>query len=352
VTPVHNITDDLSWIHGRHTFQFGGNVRLISNARVSFSNAFDDAVTNPSFYLGAGDHVSNSFQAYLDANGLPGDENAGQSLNSIAEVQNAATAIIGRFSEYTADFTFAKDGSLESAGTPTKRNFATQSYDEYVQDVWKVRPQLTLTLGLRYSLERPVYEKQGFEVQPTVPLGTYFQDRLAAASQGNNFVDPIIVNRSGPVNGGKPMYNWDKNNFQPRIAVAWSPNYSTGLLHALFGDAGKSVIRGGFAITNDYYGEYLRYGAGQPGAAVHGLQPGRAVAAQRSGPRAITIPAIPTVRQWGAHRNERGFESACSNGVRVEFNVRTRNAGGDNAVRVVYWPKGTKPLGTARRGGV
>jgi hypothetical protein len=94
-------------------------------------------------------------------------------------------------------------------------------------------------------------------VQPEVPLGTYFQERLAAAAQGTNFVDPIVINKSGPVNGGKPMYDWDKNNFQPRIALAWSPSYSSGLLHSLFGDGGKSVLRGGFAITNDYYGQAL-----------------------------------------------------------------------------------------------
>ena len=257
VTPVHNITDDVSWIHGKHIVEFGVNVRKINNSRVSFANAFDNAITNPSFYFGAGDHVSNDFQSYLDANGLPGDTNAGQSLNSISEVQAAATAIIGRFSQYTADFTFNKDGSLLPAGAPTTRNFATQAYEEYVQDSWKIRPHLTLTLGLRYSLERPVYETQGFEVQPTVPLGTYFQERLAAATQGQNFIDPVVINRSGPVNGGKPMYNWDKNNFQPRVAAAWSPNYASGLLHALFGDSGKSVLRGGFALTNDYYGQAL-----------------------------------------------------------------------------------------------
>jgi len=257
VTPVHNITDDLSWIHGKHTVQFGANIRKINNSRVDFGNAFDNAVTNPSFYFGAGDHISSDFQSYLDAHGLPGNTAAGQSLNSIAEVQNAATAIIGRFSQYTANFTFNKDGSLLNAGVPTNRNFATQAYEEYFQDAWKIRPHLTLTLGLRYSLEKPVYETQGFEVQPTVPLGTYFQERLAAAAQGNNFIDPVVINRSGPVNGGKSMYNWDKNNFQPRIAVAWSPNYSQGLLHSLFGDSGKSVLRGGFAITNDYYGQAL-----------------------------------------------------------------------------------------------
>ncbi|HXM99750.1 MAG TPA: carboxypeptidase-like regulatory domain-containing protein [Candidatus Dormibacteraeota bacterium] len=272
VTPVHNFTDDLSWVHGKHTVQFGANVRAISNTRVSFANAFDNAITNPSFYAnGAGDRVSKDFQNYLNANHLPGDQRkckdangvtinpppCDESLNSIPAVQDAATAIIGRFSQYTANFTFNKDGSLTAAGTPTTRNFATQAYEQYVQDSWKVRQHLTFTLGVRYSLERPVYETKGFEVQPTIPLGIYFKNRLAAAAQGQNFTDPIVINRSGPANGGKPMYNWNKLNLQPRLAVAWSPNYSDGFLHAIFGDAGNSVIRSGFAMTNDYYGQAL-----------------------------------------------------------------------------------------------
>ncbi|MEY2413494.1 MAG: hypothetical protein QOD84_2100, partial [Acidobacteriaceae bacterium] len=242
VTPVHNITDDVSWIHGNHTVQFGGNVRLISNQRVDFASAFDFAETNPSFYAGAGAGVPDAFQSYLDANNLPG---AGGLLSSTREVRDAASAIIGRFTEMTANFTFAKDGTLLPSGSPAVRTFATQAFDEYVQDSWKVRPSLTLTLGLRYSLERPVYETHGFEVQPTLPLGQYFAKRVAAGQQGTNFVDPIVINRSGPANGGKPLYNWDKNNFQPRFALAWSP------------DGGKTALRTGFALNNDYYGQAL-----------------------------------------------------------------------------------------------
>ena len=257
VTPVHNFTDDVSWIHGNHTLQFGGNVRMIHNNRVSYANAFDFAETNPSFYLNTGANIPNLFQDYLTANDLPGSEANGQSLNSALEVRNAATAIIGRFTELTADFTFGKDGSLLAAGSPTTRDFATQAYDGYVQDSWKVKPNLTFTLGLRYSLERPVYETQGFEVQPTVPLGQYYAQRVAAGLNGQNFVDPIVINRSGPVNGGKPMYNWDKNNFQPRIAVAWSPDGGDGFWGRILGKGSTSVIRGGFAMTNDYYGQAL-----------------------------------------------------------------------------------------------
>ncbi len=256
VTPVQNFTDDVSWIRGNHNIQFGTNIRVVSNSRISFANAFDVAVTNPSFYLGAGENISDTFQQYLIAQGLPGGR-ANESLDSTTEVQNAATAIIGRLSQYTADFTFGKDGSLLPAGEPAVRDFKTQAYDTYIQDTWKVRPNLTLTLGLRYSLERPVYESQGFEVQPTVPLGTYFEERKAAANQGQNFMDPIVLNKSGPANGGPPMYNWDKNNFQPRIAVAWSPDGGDGFWGRVLGHGGASVLRGGFALTNDYFGQAL-----------------------------------------------------------------------------------------------
>jgi len=54
VTPVQNFTDDFSWVKQNHTFGFGTNVRLIRNRRFSFDNAFDNAITNPSFYQGGG----------------------------------------------------------------------------------------------------------------------------------------------------------------------------------------------------------------------------------------------------------------------------------------------------------
>ena len=49
----------------------------------------------------------------------------------------------------------------------------------------------------------------------------------------------------------------DKNNFQPRVAVAWSPAFKSGFLANLFGKDRQSTFRGGFAITNDYFGQAL-----------------------------------------------------------------------------------------------
>ena len=246
-TPVHNLTDDLSWVKGNHSFQFGTNIRLIKNNRISFANAYDSAVTNPSFYAGgAGTILSdlvNGFSPIAD-----GFEST---------VQNAVTALIGRYSQYTSRFTFDQSGSLQNLGTPTDRTFATQEYDGYMQDSWKMTPNLTLSYGLRYSLSRPVYEVNGFEVKPNIPLTDYFNKRVASAAQGIPFFDPITVDLSGPANNRSPLYKWDKNNFQPRVAVAWSPGFKSGLLAKVFGTSHQSVLRGGFGITNDYYGNQL-----------------------------------------------------------------------------------------------
>ncbi|HYX26947.1 MAG TPA: TonB-dependent receptor, partial [Pyrinomonadaceae bacterium] len=253
ITPVQTIADDVSWVRGNHTWQFGGNVRIVRNHRVGFTNAFDNAIANPSFYSGgAGGSLSTPIANFANANGIPSFTSADR-----AAVQNAVSALIGRFSQYTANFTFGSDGSLLSSGTPTDRTFATEEYEPYVQDVWKLRSNLTFTLGLRYSLSRPIYETHGFEMKSNIPLSDFFAQRLAGAAAGTPVNTSITFDRSGPANGRPPLYDWDKNNFQPRLAVAWSPQFKEGFLSRIFGKNNESQFRGGFAITNDQYGSAL-----------------------------------------------------------------------------------------------
>lgn len=247
VTPVQNFTDDFTWIKGNHTWQFGGNVRLIRNQRTSFANAFDTATTNPSFYNESGAVLDGAFSSA----GYVIDE------GDIPSVQSAAAALIGRLNDYGGNFTFDIDGSVLPAGSPSARNFATEEYDMYVQDVWKVNSQLTLTLGLRYAMSRPVYEQNGFQVVPTEPLGDFFERRKASAAAGRPMNDLIQFELGGPANNGPGFYKMDWNNFQPRVAAAWSPNFKDGILGTLFGKNGESVLRGGFGISNDYFGGQL-----------------------------------------------------------------------------------------------
>jgi Carboxypeptidase regulatory-like domain len=255
-TPTTNITDDFSWIKGNHSLGFGTNLRMVRNNRENFTNSFDNGITNQSFYSGSGNVLSNPINANLPhLTGLP----VGTVIDSsfVTPTRHAFAALIGRLSQYTANFNFNVDGTPLPVNAPVIRSFATEELDLYGQDVWKMRDNLTLTYGLRYGLSRPVYERNGFQTTPNIGLEEYLQRRFAAAEQGQNFDEPLTVNLAGPVHNKPGFYSLDKNNFQPRVAVAWSPAFKTGWLASLFGREKESTIRGGFAITNDYFGQAL-----------------------------------------------------------------------------------------------
>ena len=99
----------------------------------------------------------------------------------------------------------------------------------YGQDEWKIRPNFTLTLGLRY-------ENPG---QPIQDLVEFNQPVLAAA---NN--DPRFVLR--------PVPGRDTNNFQPRIGFNWNPQTSNSGIMGWLTGGDKLVVRGGFTRTHDY----------------------------------------------------------------------------------------------------
>ena len=149
------------------------------------------------------------------------------------------------------------DGTILDSGTPLVRTYATDEYDFYAQDSWKIRPNLTVTYGLRYGLSRPIYETHGFQAAPTVNLGEFLQRRLDGAKAGTPVQELITVDLAGPKNNKPDYYDWDKNNFQPRVAVAWTPNFSSGWKRKLFGSDGDLVIRGGFTMLHDFLGQAL-----------------------------------------------------------------------------------------------
>jgi hypothetical protein len=242
IVPTWNFVDDLAWVKGNHTFAFGGNVRIVRNKRRSFANSYDEAATNPSWYEQSGGVLTAPF---TDIAGNPSD------------LQGALAAVIGRYSSYQGNFNFDAVGGLQPEGTGVSRNFATEEYEMYAQDTWRVRPDFTLSFGLRYSLDRPIYEANGLEVTPTPGLSEIFNRRATSAADGIPYDGLISIDKSGPVNGKPGMYNWDKNNFAPRVGFAWQPQFETRVLKAIFGTGQKSAFRGGFSMAYDHVGSAL-----------------------------------------------------------------------------------------------
>lgn len=254
IDSVANFSDDLSFIRRAHTFQFGVNIRLIRSRLQSYARSYDSAATTPGAFAGGGNSITNPINLYLRIFCCQ------IAREDRAAVQSAASALIGRFSTYQANFNFLRNGLLQPPGTPRERDFRSEEYDFYASDVWKIRPALTATFGLRYGLSRPIYEANGYEVKPTLNLSEYFKRRADGAANGAPYNEPIILDLSGAANGRSPLYKWDVNNFQPRVALAWSPDFGNKKIGWLLGRSGESVIRGGFSVTNDYLAIFLMAG--------------------------------------------------------------------------------------------
>ena len=107
-------------------------------------------------------------------------------------------------------------------GTDNKK-FRQHEYDWFGQDTWKIRRNLTLTLGLRYQLDGVPYEENA-----------NFSNLLGDPTAG-----PVTLSMVGP-GTGKQLYANDYSNIEPRVGFSWDPK----------GD-GKMAVRGAFGIFHD-----------------------------------------------------------------------------------------------------
>src|SRR5713101_1103244 len=260
-TPVQNFLDDFSWTKGKHSIQFGGNIGIVRDPRLSLQHSFSEGkgATNwmsPTGFANTG--------GYLDpANiGLPEPASAFQ-------YDYPVLGLLGMVSDIVANYNYDKQGNVLAAGIPVKRNYGLEWYEFYGQDSWRVKPNLTVTYGLRWSLFPPPWEVNGFQASPDVNLGTQFDQIVQNMKQGMGYQSTPLLNfvLGGPANHGPGWYNFEKSDISPRIAVAYSPHAPNGWLRSLFGDGDKTVIRGGFSKVYDRAGMQLlsTFDANPPG---------------------------------------------------------------------------------------
>ncbi len=295
--PTNNFIDDLSWIHGKHTWQFGTQVQIAREPRQSDISSFSDGSANASWVNTSG--YANKTGSPLNPanNGLPQvDPSFDNSYDYPLQ------ALLGMVTEVDAKYNFTKAGVALPDGSSVTRRFGLDSYEFYGQDTWKVKPSLTVTLGLRYSLFSPPWETNGVQVNPSVSLTNLLTLRGNEGANGipSSMDPPISFNLSGPANGKAGYYNWDYKDLGPRVAFAWAPRFSNGLLHDVFGE-GKTSVRGGFGIVYDRFGQGIVDDFDQAGSfgLSSTLTNPAGVQTVSSAPRLTGVNTIPTTDNSG-----------------------------------------------------
>ena len=183
VGTTYGLIDNLTFVHGRHTFKTGMEIR-----RVRLNQGKTDDNT-----LNFADDSGTANTAFVDA-----------TLYGIS---------------FTAPWCCHK----------LRRTF----YLPYFQDEWKVTPNFTLNLGIRWEYYGVANEADN---RTTVfDLNEFHGVCLGSGSSNGPFPTPINT-PTCPTNPA--LYNPDYKNFDPRVGLAWAPS----ALH------GKTVIRAGFGI--------------------------------------------------------------------------------------------------------
>jgi hypothetical protein len=133
-----------------------------------------------------------------------------------------------------ADFLLGRINSVDATVAPGYGR-RIRYYAGYFQDDWRLTPNLTLNLGLRYETETPMFEVAGrmSSFDPWLPSPLAGVGDIPAGALGA----VLFPNRNGV---GKYLWNWDKNNVAPRFGFAYRVKGSS-----------TSVVRGGFGM---FYG--------------------------------------------------------------------------------------------------
>jgi outer membrane receptor protein involved in Fe transport len=149
------------------------------------------------------------------------------------------------FDQSFANFLTGNVASFSQASIDVTPDIRAQQFELYVQDDWKVKSNLTLNVGVRYSNFRQPIDKKGeltnFDpaLYSAANAPAITATGLLATANANTYLNGIITaGKNSPF--GNKVSNQDNGNFGPRFGFAWDP-FKTG----------KTAIRGGYGVFFD-----------------------------------------------------------------------------------------------------
>jgi hypothetical protein len=159
-----------------------------------------------------------------------------------------------------ADLLIGTSPTALQLGSNGERDFRQFAYAVFAQDNWRVRNNLSFSLGVRYEYNSPLtdlrnrvaYYRRG-QVSQLLTAGFRGLDGVFISTGGGRAPNGLVyVGDPDSVLGGTVPAGGiekDKNNFAPRVGFAWTPTTSeNGFKRTILGD-NETVIRAGFGIT-------------------------------------------------------------------------------------------------------
>ncbi len=247
--------DSLNWVRGAHNLNFG----------VEFTQA-DVWLQNQSLVPRIDFGINNSDPAFamFNTTNFPG-----ASDTQLANARGLYAILTGRVTGVLGNARLNENGEYAYLGSSLARGRMRQ-FDFFAQDSWRAASNLTLSYGLRYVLQLPLYPTNSSHSTATV------QD-VWGVSGVDNLFKPGVLNGKKPefvqYQTGQRAYNKDWNNLAPNLGVTWRPTIEKGLLGKLFGH--EPVFRAGFAMA------YSRNGMSDF-TDVFGANPGISIDANRT----------------------------------------------------------------------
>jgi hypothetical protein len=261
--PLWQFGNSLSWNRGKHAFKGGVDVRFGSSLTFSAQQTIPRVDLGPSSFVGNG---INAFgrQFWAGPLGIPVNVFNSQTLPGISgpDANRASDLLIdlsGSVGAINQQFNIQdpKNIVFEDYRTLYKRwaDIHQNEFSTFFKDDWKIRPNLTLNLGVRYEWYGVPYDANGLMAAPRGGgnglfglSGNGFADWFRPGIRGELMAAEFIG--KGSPNPDKLLYKNDWNNFGPAVGLSWSLPW--------FGKD-KTVLRAGYGL---YYTGIFAGGGG------------------------------------------------------------------------------------------
>ena len=244
--PTQVVEDTVSWMKGKHSINIGASFTQI---QLDYKN-----VQNANPYLSFGVDSSDPAYGMFSTTNFPG-----ASTTDLTNARNLYALLTGRVT--------AMNGTAYLDGSTGKYVYLGDAWQKaherelglFVQDSWKIRPDLTLSYGIRYELQMPFIMDNAYFSRPLNYCNTYGVSGCASDGLAANLFNPGVMNGAitqfRAFSQGEASYTAPKNNWAPSVGAAWRPHLtSKGWLTKILSE--DPVFRGGYSKAYTREGIY------------------------------------------------------------------------------------------------